>query len=81
MFNPSDSQQNSGSYVNLAQRMTTLVQQQKVDDQIQKIIKQAFEEELDKENIILERPEKTRLLRHVAKKILTEMLDNIDSLK
>lgn len=79
MFNPSDSQQNSGSYVNLAQRMTKLVQQQKVDDQILNIVKQVFDEELDKENIVLEPHEKVRLLRHVTAKILTELLAKIDS--
>lgn len=81
MFNPPNSQQNSGSYVNLAQRMATLVQQQNVDDQILKIVKQIFEEELDKENIALEPTEKARLLPHVTKKILTDMLESIDSIK
>ena len=81
MFNPPDSQQNPGSYVNLAQRMTTRVQQQNVDDQILKIVKQIFGEELDKENIALEPTEKARLLRHVTKKILTELLESIDSKK
>ncbi len=80
MFNPLNSQ-NSGSYVDLLKRITQQVQQKKVDDQMLTIMQKVFENELDKENIVLSRPERVRLFRQVTKAILTDMLGKLDDIK
>lgn len=69
--------QNSNSYQDLLKRMTHNVQQNKVDEQILIILQQVFEKELAKENIILSRPERTRLFQQITKVILTDMLEKI----
>ncbi len=81
MFNPPNPSQNSGSYVDLLKRMTQRVQQDKVDDQILVIMQRVFENELDKENIVLSRPERVRLFRQVTKAVLTDMLGKLDDTK
>ena len=81
MLNPPNSYQNSGSYVDLLKRITQHVQQKKVDDQMLVILQQVFENEVDKENIVLSRPERVRLLRQVTKAVLTDMLGKLDDLK
>jgi hypothetical protein len=81
MFNPPNSYPNSGSYVDLLKRITQRVQQKKVDDQMLAIMQQVFENELDKENIVLSRPERVRLFRQVTKAILTDMLGKLDDIK
>ena len=80
MFNPPNSQ-NSGSYIDLLKRITQQVQQKKVDDQMLAIMQQVFENELDKENIVLSRPERVRLFRQVTKAILTDMLGKLNDIK
>lgn len=69
--------QNSNSYQDLLKRMTHNVQQNKVDEQMLIILQQVFEKELAKENIILSRPERTRLFQQITKVILTDMLEKI----
>ena len=81
MFNPPNPFQNSGSYVDLLKRITNRVQQKKVEDQILVIMQQVFENELDKENIVLSRPERVRLFRQVTKAVLTDMLGKLDDIK
>ena len=78
MFN---SYQYSGSYDDLLKLMTRRAQQNKVDDQIFEILKQFFEKELGKENMVLSRPERTRLFQQVTKAILTDMLGKIGGTK
>ena len=78
MFNPPNPFQNSGSYIDLLKPMTHLIQQQKIDDRLLEILQQAFEKELDAENIVLSRPERARLFRQVTKAILTDMLGKLD---
>ncbi len=78
MFNPPNPFQNSGSYIDLLKRMTQRMQQQKIDDRLLEILQQAFEKELDAENIVLSRPERARLFRQVTKAILTDMLGKLD---
>ncbi|MCG2786204.1 MAG: hypothetical protein L6461_13985 [Anaerolineae bacterium] len=81
MFNSPNPYQNSGSYIDLLKRMTQRMQQQKVDDQLLEILQQAFEKELNAENIILSRPERARLFRQVTKAIWTDMLGKFDDKK
>ncbi len=81
MFNPPNSYPNPGSYVDLLKRITQRVQQKEVDDQILEIVKQVFERELDKENIVLSRPERVRLFRQVTKAVLADVLGKIEGAK
>ena len=57
--------------------MTQHVQQKKVDTQMLAILQQAFEQELDKENLMLSRPERTRLFQQITKTVLTDILQKV----
>jgi len=81
MFNPPNSSQNSGSYVDLLKRVTRRVQQNEVDNQLIGILQQVFERELGKENIVLSRSERTRLFKQVAKAVLTDAIGKIGDTK
>jgi len=81
MFNPPNSYPNPGSYFDLLKRITQLVQEKKVNEQILQIVQQVFEKELNSENIVLSRPEKTRLLQQVTKAVLTETITKIPDIK
>jgi hypothetical protein len=81
MFNPPNSYPNPGSYFDLLKRITQLVQKEKVDEQILQMVQQAFEKELNSENIVLSRPEKTRLLQQVTRAVLTETITKISDIK
>ncbi|MFN8411639.1 MAG: hypothetical protein U0Z26_04555 [Anaerolineales bacterium] len=78
MFN---SYQYSGSYSDLLKRMTSRAKQNEVDAQIFEVIKTFFEKELSKENMILSRPERVRLLQEVINAIFSEVNERIDSSK
>lgn len=73
MLNPFDSEQGPGSYVELRKRMLRHVQDQKVNDQIFEIVKNAYEQALTRENIVLSRPERIRLLSQIMKLVLEDM--------
>ncbi len=81
MSNPPNSYPGSGSYDDVLKRMTRRMQQNKVDNQIFEILRQAFEEELSTGRIMLSRPERIRLLQQVANAILTDVLGRIDDTK
>jgi hypothetical protein len=59
MFN---SYQYSGSYDDLLKLMTRRAQQNEIDNQILEILKQFFEKELSKENMVLSRSERLMCL-------------------
>jgi len=81
MFNPPNSYPNPSSYFDLLKRITQLVQEKNVDQQILQIVQQAFEKELSSENVVLSRPEKTRLLQQVTRAVLTEAITKISDIK
>ena len=81
MFNPPNSYPNPSSYFDLLKRITQLVQEKKVDQQILQIVQQVFEKELSSENVVLSRPEKTRLLQQVTRAVLTEAITKISDIK
>ena len=81
MFNPPNSYPNPSSYFDLLKRITQLVQEKNVDQQILQIVQQAFEKELSSENVVLSRPEKTRLLQQVTTAVLTEAITKISDIK
>jgi hypothetical protein len=80
MLNPFGSQQDPGpsSYVNLKTRMLQSVQSMKVNDQIFQVVQNAFENALNKENILLSRPERERLFAQTLKSVLEEMVKKLD---
>lgn len=81
MLNPFGPQREPGlsSYVNLMQRTLQKVQAANVDDQIFQIVQNAFEEALNKENIMLSRPERKRLFAQVLKSVLDDMVKKLES--
>lgn len=78
MLNPFGSQQVPGFYVNLQKRMLQRVQSAKVDDQIFEVVQKAYEQALNEENIVLSRPERKRLLSHILKLVLEDMIKKLD---
>lgn len=78
MLNPFGSQQVPGSYVNLQKRMLQRIQSAKVNDRIFEVVQQAYEVALDKEGIVLSRPERKRLLSQLLKLVLEDMTRKLD---
>ena len=78
MLNPFGSQQVPGSYVNLRKRMFQHVQDLKINDQIFEVVKNAYEQALSRENIVLSRPERMRLLSQIMKMVLDDMSKKLD---
>jgi hypothetical protein len=80
MLNPFDPKRESGlsSYVNLKQRMLKTVQAANVNDQIFQVVQNAFENALQKENIVLSRPERKRLFAQILQAVLEDMVKKLD---
>jgi hypothetical protein len=78
MLNPFGSQKVPGSYVNLQKRMLQRIQAAKVNDQIFEVVKQAYEVALDQEGILLNHPERKRLLSQLLKLVLDDMIKKLD---
>ena len=81
MLNPFGSSQDPGfySYVNLQKRMLQNVQTAKVNDQIFQVVQNAFENALNKENVVLSRPERMRMFSQILKSVLEDMLKRLDN--
>jgi hypothetical protein len=77
MLNPFGSQQVPGSYTDLQKRMYLQMQHLGVDDQIFEVVKNAYEQALAKENIILSRAERVRLLSQILKMVLDDMVKKL----
>ena len=79
-LNPFGPQQEPGlsSYVNLKKRMLQNVQAANVNDQIFQVVQNAFENAMQKENIVLSRPERKRLFAQILKSVLEEMVRKLD---
>lgn len=79
MLNPFNSQQdpNEFSYHNVQTRVLQNVRTARVNDHIFQIIQNAFEDALKKENIVLIRIEKKRLLALIMKQVLTDMITKL----
>jgi len=73
MLNPFGSQQVPGSYVDLRKRMFQHVQDLKVNDKIFEVVKYAYEQALTRENMILSRAERNRMLSQIMKMVLEDM--------
>jgi hypothetical protein len=77
MQNPFGSQQVPGSYVDLQKRMFKHVQDMKVNDQIFEVVKNAYDKALMQENVVLSRPEITRMLSQIMKLVLEDMIKKL----
>ena len=71
MFNPPNSVPNF-SFDDVLKRLTRRIQQTDVEDRIIEALQETIEREFDKENVVLSRPERVRLLRQVALTVLNE---------
>ena len=71
-------QPDSSSYTNLKEKVFQNVQAVGINDRIFEIVKKAYEEAVAKENIVLSRPERKRLLAQVLKQVLEDMLNKLD---
>jgi hypothetical protein len=78
MLNPFGEQKVPGSYVDLKKRMLQRVQSSKVDDQIFKVVQESYEDALNKENIVLSRPERQRLFSQILRSVLGDMIKKLD---
>lgn len=78
MLNPFAPKEDPGSYIDLRKRMLRHVQSSKVNDKIFEVVKNSYEQALSRENIILSRAERSRLLSQIMKMVLKDMLDKLD---
>ena len=78
MLNPFAPQSDPGSYVDLRKRMFQYVQSMKVEDKIFEVVKNTYEHALIRENVVLSRAEKSRMLSQIMKMVLKEMLEKLD---
>lgn len=79
MMNPFGPEPDSfHSYVNLKKRMLQLVKGKKVYDQMFQIVKDAYEEALKEENIILARAEQRHMLAQIFRLMLEDMIQKLD---
>ena len=81
MLNPFGSEQNPSlfSYTNLQKRMLQNIQAAKVSDQIFLVVQNAFENALQKENVVLSLPERKRLFSQILKSVLQDMVNRLDN--
>ena len=78
MLNPFAPKEYHGSYIDLRKRMLRHVQSSKVNDKIFEVVKHSYEQALIRENVILSRAERSRLLSQIMKMVLKDMLDKLD---
>lgn len=81
MLNPFGPEREPGmsSYFNLKQRTLKNVQATNVSDQIFQVVQNAFENALNKENVVLSRPERMKLFSQILKSVLEDMITKLDS--
>lgn len=78
MQNPFAQQPESGSYVDLKERIFQQIQAAGINDRVFESVQKAYEEALARENVILSRPERKRLLSQVLKQVLEDMLKKLE---
>jgi hypothetical protein len=78
MLNPFAPQSDPGSYIDLRKRMFQHVQYSMVSDKIFEVVRNAYEQALIRENIILSRAERNRMLSQIMKMVLEDMLKKLD---
>jgi hypothetical protein len=81
MLNPFGPQKEPGlpSNTNLKKRMLQTVQASGVNDRIFQVVQAAFENALNKENVVLSRPERKLLFAQILKSVLDDMVTKLDN--
>jgi hypothetical protein len=81
MLNPFGPQREPGlpSHVNLKKRMLQNVQASGVNDKIFEVVRAAFEDALNKENVVLSRPERKLLFAQILKSVLDDMVTKLNN--
>ena len=69
---------NSGSYLDLRKRVIQRMHSARVDELVFKAVQESYEKIMNSENIVLSRPERERLLQHVMRAVLTDMLTKLE---
>jgi hypothetical protein len=70
--------QSSGdSFSELKSRIERQMRAEKINDYIVGLIKSAYERAFEAQNVVLSKLEKEILLKHIAKDILTDMLEQL----
>ena len=73
MLNPFAPQSDPGSYLDLRNRMLQDVRYMRVEDKIFEVVRNAYEHALIRENVVLSRAEKDRMLSQIMKMVLEDM--------
>lgn len=73
MLNPFAPQSDPGSYPDLRTRMLQDVRYLRVEDKIFEVVRNAYEHALIRENVVLSRAEKDRMLSQIMKMVLEDM--------
>ncbi len=69
-------QSDSGSYLDLRARLRRKMQQDgMVKDKIRAALSETYEQALNDTQVVLSRPERTRLFRQLTEEILTELIN------
>ena len=66
------------SYFDLKKRVLQKVQEAQVNDQIFEVVQKAYNDVINKENIVLNRQERKRLLAQILKSVLEDMVKKLD---
>ena len=72
------------SYDDLLKRLTRQMQETKIADQMFEIVRQAYDRELNKVNLVslpLSRPQRARMLQQVAEAVLADVQRRIDDVR
>lgn len=64
--------------MDLRKRMFQYVQHLKVEDKIFEVVKNSYEHALIRENVVLSRAEKDRMLSQIMKMVLEDMIKKLD---
>jgi hypothetical protein len=79
MKNPFAPQQDPNPYFNLKKQMLQKVQEAQVNDQIFEVVQKAYDDVMKKENIILTRQDRKRLLAQILKSVLEDMIKKLSN--
>ena len=77
MLNPFAPQSDPGSYLDLRKRMLQNVQYLRVEDKIFNVVRNAYEHALIRENVVLSRAERDRMLSQIMKMVLEDMVKKL----
>ena len=77
MLNPFGSQPIPGSYTDRRKRMFQYMKYLGVDNRIFEVVKNTYEQALIRENVILSRAERNRLLSDILKMVLEDMVEKL----